>query len=131
MKKLKRFIPVVVFILSGGYASAQVSDGFEDFNFTQNPVWVGDTGQFKINSAHLLQLKSTGSDTSFLSTQNSLIQNTEWQFWVKLSFNTSANNYARVYLASDHQDLTEPLNGYYLQKNSSRDPLPIPGTQRM
>ena len=123
MKKLKRFIPVVVFILSGGYASAQVSDGFEDFNFTQNPVWVGDTGQFKINSAHLLQLKSTGSDTSFLSTQNSLIQNTEWQFWVKLSFNTSANNYARVYLASDHQDLTEPLNGYYLQIGGSNDSL--------
>ena len=103
--------------------SAQVEDGFGDMDFLNNPTWVGDTSQFKINTTHQLQLKSAGTDTSYLSTRNSLLKNTEWRFWVKLSFNTSANNYARVYLASDQPDLTNSLDGYYLQIGGSNDSL--------
>lgn len=118
----KPFLAMIMALLTVG-VFAQVMDGFEDMEFLHNPLWVGDTGQFKVTSLHMLQLKSTGSDTSSLSTRNSQVENTEWHFWIKLSFNTSANNYARIYLVSDQEDLKKPLNGYFLQVGGSNDSL--------
>ena len=123
MKRIKQIFNIVAILLFATRVSGQVVDNFEDMDFLNNPSWVGDTGQFIINKTHQLQLKSAGTDTSYLSTRNTLIENTEWRFWVKLSFNTSANNYARVYLASDQQNLKNPLNGYYLQVGGSNDSL--------
>lgn len=101
----------------------QVVEDFSDGDFTNNPIWMGDTSKFEVNASKQLHLRSSGSDTSFLSTSNSRIAETEWSFWVKLSFNTSVNNFARVYLVSDHDDLEESLNGYYLQIGGSNDSL--------
>ena len=102
---------------------AQVTDDFSDGNFTTNPKWTGDTTQFEINPALQLQLHSSGSDTSVLLTRSSRIKNTEWDFWMKLSFNTSANNHARVYLVSDTSDFNSQMNGYYLQAGGGDDSL--------
>ena len=123
MKRPRQLLILFVVICLPVCISAQVEDGFEDMDFTKNPTWMGDTGQFKVNAAHQLQLKSAGSDTSYLSVRNTRIENTEWHFWIKLSFNSSSNNYARVYLASDQTDLTNDLNGYYLQIGGSNDSL--------
>ena len=103
----------ILFFVSWMATDAQVFDDFSDGNFTSNPAWQGDTGQFQItNSSAIppemkpaLQLNAEGSDTSVLYLPNSMMMNTEWRFWVKLSFNTSANNFARVYLVSDQEDL--------------------------
>jgi len=38
-----------------------------------------------------------------------------------MSFNTSANNHARIYLVSDREDLEGPLEGYFLQAGGSSD----------
>jgi hypothetical protein len=102
---------------------AQVSDDFSDGNFTENPKWSGDTIRFEVNSSGQLHLKTTGADTAILSVQNSLAGNTEWDFWVKLSFNTSANNFARIYLSSDQADLSGVLSGYYLQIGGANDSI--------
>ena len=99
----------------------QVKDDFSDGNFTDNPEWVGDTGQFDVNSTGQLHLNSTGSDTSVLFTRHSSIKNTEWSFWVKLSFNTSSNNHARIYLAADTSELRLIENSYYLQAGGGDD----------
>jgi len=109
------FIPVIVY--------AQVADDFSDGDFTHNPEWRGDTSRFEVNPSMQLHLRSAGSDTSCLSTANSRIAETEWNFWVKISFNTSVSNFARVYLVSDNPDLEGPLNGYYLQIGGSNDSL--------
>ncbi len=110
---------------------AQVSDDFSDGNFTLNPEWTGDTADFKVtNSSAIppemkpaLQSDGIASDTSVLVTPSTLISNTEWQFWVKLSFNTSANNFARIYLVSDQQDLKGELNGYFVQVGGENDSI--------
>ena len=123
------FIGFLVFIFSNTFS--QVFDDFSDGNFISNPEWMGDTSRFKItNSSAIppemkpaLQLDSENADTSFLYLENSLIANTEWQFWIKLSFNTSANNYARVYLVSDQADLEGPLNGYFVQIGGPNDSI--------
>ncbi len=105
--------------------TAQVWDDFSDGNFTGNPVWTGDTSQFEVNAALQLHLKSTGSDTSVLFTECEEYHNYEWRFWMKLSFNTSSNNYARVYLMADTMGAALDMNGFFLQAGGGGDSIYI------
>ena len=114
---------IVCIVCISGIVRAQVNDDFSDGNFTTNPEWTGDSGHFEINSTGQLHLNSSGSDTSVLFTRNSRIKNTEWRFWMKLSFNTSANNHARVYLTADTSRLTSILHGYFLQAGGGDDSI--------
>ncbi len=95
--------------------TAQISDDFSDGDFTQNPPWSGATDKFKINSGFQLQLNDTAAGTAYLATTTFFTNNCEWRFWIKQSFSPSGNNYGRVYLMSNNQNLTEPLQGYFLQ----------------
>ncbi len=130
--KIFRLLLFAILVLSFGL-KAQVYDDFSDGNFTSNPQWLGDTSQFKITSSSAippemkpaLQLNGNQEDTTILFLQNSLVSNTEWRFWVKLSFNTSANNYARVYLVSDNADLKSALNGYFVQIGGPNDSISL------
>jgi len=79
----------------------------------KNPVWTGDQNLFKVNSSFQLQLSDTAENQAFLGTANTMIVNTEWRCWIKLSFSPSSNNYARYYLISDNENLSESLNGYF------------------
>ncbi len=97
------------------FVSAQVSDDFEDGDFTKNPSWTGTRDKFKINDKFQLQLKDTTAGAAYLSTTNTLTVNTEWRFWVKLSFSPSANNKARFYLISNKEDITGVVEGYFIQ----------------
>lgn len=118
---LSVFLPVYLF--------AQVYDDFSDGDLTQNPAWSGDLGHFKVSSSTAvpqdqrpaLQLDAPDAGRSVLSVNHSFTGDLEWQFWIKLSLNTSAGNFARVYLLSDESDLKEPLHGYFLQTGGSDD----------
>lgn len=105
------FIPLCTF--------AQMSDDFSDGNFTHNPPWTGHTNDFIINTTLQLQLNASQPGSSYLSTENQLIDSTEWIFQAKLSFSPSDNNHAKIYLISNQQELNIPLNGYYLQLGTS------------
>lgn len=126
-------IPILFLLLWPLFASGQLYEDFSDGNFTEDPFWSGDTARFKITSSSAippamkpaLQLDGEGSDTSFLCTGNEMIGHTEWRFWVKLSFNTSANNFARVYLVSDQPDLKGSLNGYFVQLGGANDSVSL------
>jgi len=115
------YLLVLVLFMLDLYSEGQVSDNFTDGNFTQNPDWTGDTGKFEINSVKQLHLQTSGTGQAILATPNGMINNCEWLFWISLSFNTSTNNYARVYLVSDNEDLKGSLNGYFLQIGGSND----------
>ena len=96
---------------------SQLIDSFTDGNFTLNPTWIGDTNQFIVNTNTELQLNSSGSDSSFVST-NSILNfsdSLEWNFTIKLSFSPSSQNYCKVFLTSDNSNLEQAINGYYLQ----------------
>jgi hypothetical protein len=94
---------------------AQFSDDFSDGNFTHNPTWTGDTDLFRIDN-FMLRLNSSGdNDSSFLLTESFVVQNTEWNFWLRLAFTPSDNNHPKIYLVSNSANLRGPLNGYYIQ----------------
>lgn len=96
-----------------GYA--QFADDFSDGDFTINPTWIGDIGNFEIDTAFKLHLSDSITNTSYLSTESKAIINGVWEFEVKMDFAPSSTNYSKVYLISDEQDLTSSLNGYYVR----------------
>ncbi len=118
---LSVFLPVAVF--------AQVLEDFSDGDFTQDPAWSGDASHFKISSSSAipeaqrpaLQLNAPGAGISALTVAQHFTGDLEWDFWVKLSLNTSSGNFARIYLMSDNNDLKGPLNGYFLQIGGAED----------
>jgi len=94
---------------------AQLIDHFSDGNFTQNPTWTANVEKFIVNPAQQLQLNDTASGTAYLLTENHAKAPLEWNCWVKAAFSPSSNNFIRIYLMSDHSDLSKALNGYFLQ----------------
>jgi hypothetical protein len=109
------FLPLCLF--------SQVTEDFSDGDFTQDPAWTGDLNNFKISFSTAvpaeqrpaLQLYATEAGISTLAVAQLFNGELEWQFWVKLSLNTSSGNYARVFLLTNTTDLKAPLNGYFLQ----------------
>ena len=99
--------------------AAQVNDDFTDGDFTQNPSWTGTSETFIVNTALQLQLSDTAAGVSWLSTENQKVSGCEWRFWIKQSFSPSSNNNSRVYLVSNQQNFTEPLQGYFIQLGES------------
>lgn len=116
---IMKYIILFIFMAAAFSVKAQLADGFTDGNFTADPVWSGDSERFRINEGHQLQLFASGSGTAMLATANHLLDSTEWIFHIKLGFSPSSNNFARVYLASDQENLAGTLNGVYLQFGES------------
>lgn len=126
-----RITTVSLFLFLTFIAVSQVSEDFSDGDFSHYPPWTGDISDFKISLSNAvpssmhpaLQLDGSDQDTSYLVVQQTPFEAAEWSFWIKLSFNTSAGNYARLYLASDQANLKGPLNGYFLQIGGQNDSL--------
>lgn len=106
---------VLILVLFSHFAFCQLKEDFSDGNFTSDPVWYGDTAYFKVNSGQVQSQGPASSSTNHLSTPNYRLTNTQWSFFVRLAFQLSSTNYAKVYLSSDQQDLEKSLNGYYLK----------------
>lgn len=128
-----RKVALIILLIFPIFLFSQIFDDFSDGDFISNPQWLGDTSLFQItNSSAIptqmkpaLQLNGSDSDTSILYLPNTLMDNIEWQFWIKMSFNTSANNNARVYLTSNQFSLNGQLNGYYVQLGGTNDSIAL------
>ncbi|RMG60669.1 MAG: hypothetical protein D6722_20620, partial [Bacteroidetes bacterium] len=94
----------------------QFQDDFSDGDFTQNPVWTGETVFFQVNAA--LELQSQGpaaTETLHLRTAQGRVADTEWRFDLRYAFPPSGANQMRVYLVSDQPDLEGSLQGYFVE----------------
>jgi len=96
-------------------AFSQLSEHFDDGNFTQNPVWYGTGDRFIVNTEKQLQLNDSVADKAWLSTPFQMLSHTTWQIWVKAVFSPSSRNFIRIYLATDSPGITQDSKGYYLQ----------------
>ena len=107
-------------LLSVKLTFGQFSDDFTDGNFTINPTWIGNTGAFNINANKQLQSSlSAVAQTVVLATESYLALNAKWEFFVRMDFDPSTANQARIYLIADKQDLGGALNGYFIQIGES------------
>lgn len=127
---MKRVLTLLVFLISlfgtPIYAQNWIDD-FGDGDFTGGlKVWQGDDPLWQITASQLRSNGIAGTDTTFLSTPSTNALNVQWEFWMRLSFNPSANNYADVYLMADSADVTHTLSrGYYLRIGSADDDIKL------
>ena len=129
MMNYKNAILFLFSILQFLFGYGQIFDDFSDGNFIENPVWVGDTSLFIVNSNSELQLSATEAGNACL-TLPYLYSDTlvEWHFTMALDFAPSNNNFARVYLCSDRLDVkNNAVSGYYLHfgENGSNDAVEL------
>lgn len=115
--KIKIFTLVILLLLGFG-ASAQVNGGFtDDFSdgdFTANPQWTGETTKFQVNGGEL-QLNDSEASTAMLSTECHAIDGAEWTFKVRYAFNPSSNNFCDVYIVSDNANPFSCTAGYFVR----------------
>ena len=85
--------------------------------------WEGEMDKFTINSKEGIHLNDPQEDagTAYVTIPSTSVKNTRWEFGVHLTFNPSANNYARFYLTSSSNILSGNLNGYYIQIGGAKD----------
>jgi len=122
-----KIISFIYFFLSGGLGYSQVSESFNDGDFTNNPKWVGNSNAFVVNSSLQLQSSDTVVNSSFyLGTASNLATSAEWEFWVKIDFNPSSANYIDAWLTCSSGDLSAPSNyGYFVRIGNTDDEISL------
>ena len=112
--------------LLAAFVSAQVSDAFEDGDFTLGPTWTGTDAFFAVaDDAGNNRLRSNSPDAAnyYLSTPTTLVDDVQWEFFFDLRFDPSGANYVDVFLLSDVPDLAAAQNGYFLRIGDTDDQL--------
>lgn len=116
---MNRHIITTFFIFFAFCLQAQFIENFTDGNFTDNPVWQGDTDRYVISSNFELQNLDTASGSSYLSVPAATADSTTWEFYFRLEFAPSTSNQMRAYLNASQSDLTGPQDAYFLQVGAS------------
>lgn len=104
---------------------SQITDQFTDGNFTENPVWQGNTTHFIVNTNQQLQLNAPEAGAASLWTQGNIPDSCIWSVKVRLAFAPSSGNLLRIWLQAASPDLF--ADGYYLEigENGSNDALKL------
>ncbi len=126
-----RNIVLILFFLIRIICYPQVSDDFSDWDLSADPEWLGNQDHFKTTSSSAipeghrpaLQLFAEDPGESLLFTGMDVPGQVEWGFWLKLSYNTSANNYVRIYLVTDSYPTSIDQNAWFLQFGGIDDSL--------
>jgi hypothetical protein len=116
---------LVFMLLFPLFAWSQINETFSDGNLNINPVWVGDTSNFRINEQLQLQSSSKAASVSAIFTTCESFKNASWECWIKIDYATSPNNYAMMYIISDNDKITENTNGIYVQIGGSNDEVSL------
>ena len=105
--KAKTLIYFILLLFRALIAHAQITENFSDGDIATNPQWLGIASDWKVNATLQLQSDNTvANSTYYLSTSSTLATAAQWEFFVNLLFNTSAANYADVFLTASASDLT-------------------------
>jgi hypothetical protein len=124
MTKALLFICLLISFL---ISDAQLTDNFDDGDFTTNPIWVTNSDDWIVNSS--LQLESNNviaGNTFYASTTNTLATSAQWEFYTKIDFNPSSANYVDVYLVASASDLTAAsTSGYFVRIGNTDDEISL------
>lgn len=115
MKLLVKILFFIIFSFIFEELSCQITDDFDDGDFTQNPTWMGDTDKYIVNSNKQLQLNASEAGTANLAVKYDVFDTLEWRFYLKNAFAGSANNFVEIFLCADDADLARAGNGYILR----------------
>ncbi|WP_301929236.1 lamin tail domain-containing protein [Ferruginibacter sp.] len=124
-KTLMIFMPMI--LCTHLITHAQISENFSDGDYTSNPVWTGNGGDWIVNPSGQLQSNNTVINRSFfITTPNTLAVNAQWDFYINLTFATSGANYTDVYLVSTSGNLEALDNaGYVVRIGNTADEISL------
>jgi len=124
MRKLTLY---VIALLWTSISYAQLTEHFSDGNFTDDPVWIGNAANWTITASGQLQSANTTANSTFwLSTANTLATSAEWEFYVRLQFNTSSANYVDVFLIASAADISlSTTTGYFVRIGNTQDEISL------
>lgn len=113
----------IILLYSCALPPEDEKESLEPDSSTSELPWTGETEKFTINTKEGVHLNDPQEDagTAYITIPSSSVRSTRWEFGVRLTFNPSANNYARFYLASSSEILSGDLNGYYIQIGGTKD----------
>ena len=118
----KKVLAFLLLIWQSFTAFSQFSDNFSDGRFLSGADsdrvvdWIGDNAEFIVNPSLQLQLYADGNHSpSQLKTQSTLVGNTSWEFYLKMDFVPTASNYAKIYIASNEENLAGELDGLFIR----------------
>lgn len=114
---------LIILLYSCALPPEDEKESLEPDSSTSELPWTGETEKFTINTKEGVHLNDPQEDagTAYITIPSSSVRSTRWEFGVRLTFNPSANNYARFYLASSSEILSGDLNGYYIQIGGTKD----------
>jgi hypothetical protein len=107
----------VLFVLP---SQAQLLDQFSDGEFSSNPPWLGLTDLFVVEN-EMLRLSDPDPSSAnvawlYVAAPTSSQEETVWEWYVRLDFDPSSSNYARIYLQAALPGLPHPeQQGYYIR----------------
>lgn len=104
---------------------SQLSESFLDGNFTDNPIWTGNSNNFIVNLQKKLQSAASVASSSFLFTPSQAIEKASWECEFTIDYSTSSSNYACMYIVSDKQSIENGFNGYFVQIGGSSDDVSL------
>ena len=120
-----------VFCALWATVSAQtLTDNFTDGDFSNNPVWLGNTAAFRVNPQLQLQLNENvaSNSTRYLSVPAATSTNdsTTWEFWAHELFSPSSTNYVAGTLTATTNDPVRPSLAVALGCEGSSSALETP-----
>lgn len=126
---MRNFLILIAFFIPCG-CFAQFFDDFSNVEQFQKNGWQGNSTRFSIAGGNLRLThtpeSTSGTFESYLAAPVTLPEaDCCWEFHAELAFNPSASNYARFYLMADKANLTDALNGYFVQLGGSKDELKL------
>lgn len=122
---MRRSFTVLLISLLIHQVTAQFVDDFSDGDFTNNPVWAGQTHRFSVESGELRLTAPAADDESYLTTASNGLDNGTWEFLARTGFATSGTSLIKVYLMSTNSNLLGPTNGYFVMIGDSPDEVSL------
>jgi hypothetical protein len=104
---------------------AQFTDSFSDADFSNNPSWAGTDTKFSAALSDLKLQAPAVADFAFLSTASQSVNDASWEFDVRMDFNPSSSNFARIYLVSSVATLNDQLDGYFVMVGNTSDEVSL------
>ena len=123
----KLLLLTIYILIFSANSQAQLTDNFSDGDFTNNPVWVGNTSDFVVNASFQLQSNNSVANSSYyLSTASTKATEAVWEFYTNLTFNTSSTNYVDVYVTASDADLSaNSTSGYVIRIGGTADEVSL------
>ncbi len=119
---MPRILLTLISILYLSPIFSQFTDSFSDGDFSANPSWISNSGDFIIDDS---ELRSNKGDANSFGISTLLGSNISiWNFSFKLSFNPSSANYMHVFLSSDSL-VENAQNGYYVKIGNTKDEISL------